>query len=385
MKKLKIFIIAGEVSGDMLGAKLISALRLQYKGIIEFAGVGGDLMTKQGIASLFKMSEISLMGFFEVIPHIFKIRRLIKLTASAIEKFKPDIVVTIDSPGFSMRVVKQTNWQAKYVHYVAPSVWAYKPKRAVVMKKYYDLVLALLPFEPPYFTKIGLACKFVGHSIIEDKWDEATGSVFRKKYNIADKEVIIGVMCGSRKGEVAKLLLIFLDAIKKSGQKALWVFPTVSEELASYIDQILLGSGISYIVPVNESNKIDMFKSMNYAIVKSGTSSLELALARVPMLVAYKLNSFTAWLLRHIYNFKSFASIVNILAEKEIIPEYLQENCNSDTIAVGLNNLIKDHGKTQLAECGKIIDKLRPSDNMSPSETAAKEILLLLDNKVKKT
>lgn len=380
MRPLKIFIIAGEASGDKLGASLIRALVKEHKQKIVFCGVGGDLMAKEGFRSIFPMAQISLMGFFEILPHIFRVLGLIKQTVARIKEFKPDIVITIDSPGFSMRVAKQIDRKhTKIIHYVAPSVWAYKPVRALYMQKYYDLVLALLPFEPPYFTKVGLKCKFVGHPIIEDDWAGADPLLFRKKYNINPSSRVIGVMSGSRKGEVRRMLPIFAQTIKlfDKANEIIWVFPAVSQDLATEIEQIISPLNIKFVVPVNEHLKINMLKSFDFAIVKSGTSSLELALAGVPMIVAYKVNALTALVLRHIYKINSYASIVNILAKKQIIPEFLQEDCTPQNLTQALAHLARDQGKKQTSECKKVLKGLGFADKSLPSVKAARAVLTL--------
>ncbi len=383
MRKIKIFLIAGEVSGDKLGASLIRSLRSQYKGDIIFQAVGGDKMAAEGVDSIFPMNQISLMGFVEILSHIFRILKLIKQTVSAINEFKPDVVVTIDSPGFCKRVARQIDRSnTKLVHYVAPSVWAYKPKRVFFFKKYYDLVLALLPFEPPYFTKVGAACEFVGHPSAEDNWEKIDSKIFRKKYKIDADALIFGVMCGSRAGEVNMMLPIFAQAIDLSksylkDKKVAWVFPTISKELAEQIKDTMSKSGVNFVVPINELEKISMLKAMDFAIVKSGTISLEMAFAGVPMIVAYKVNKITAWILRHVYKLKSYVSIVNIIAKKEIIPELLQENCTAKKLSSALAKLTKN-GKKQVVQCKKVLTQLLPEDKIKPSDKAARLILGLI-------
>ena len=386
MRKIKIFLIAGEVSGDKLGASLIKSLRAQFKGKIIFQAVGGDKMAGEGVNSIFPMNQISLMGFVEVLSHVFRILKLIKQTVKAISNFKPDVVVTIDSPGFGTRVAKQINRShTKLVHYVAPSVWAYKPKRAAYLQKYYDLVLALLPFEPPYFTSVGLACEFVGHPSVEDDWMSSDSKMFRKKYNIPSNALVFGVMCGSRAGEVSMMLPVFaqtIDLFNKQSQdkEVVWVFPTISKELAEQIKNTMSKFDINFVVPINEPEKINMLKAMNFAIVKSGTISLEMAFANVPTIVAYKVNKLTAWILRHVYKINTYVSIVNILAKKEIIPEFLQEDCTAEKLSVALVKLIKGDGKKQVMESKKILSQLMPKDKIKPSDKAAKLILKLIQH-----
>ena len=274
--------------------------------------------------------------------------------------------------------------KTKVVHYVAPSVWAYKSERAVYIKKYYDLVLALLPFEPPYFTKIGLSCEFVGHPIVEDNWSNINGDIFRKKYNIPVDSLVFGVMCGSRKGEIDYMLPVFADTISKfklhtylRGKDIVFVFPTISSELAEQIKTVVRELGVKYLIPVNEPEKISMLKAMNFAIVKSGTSSLELSLAQVPMIVAYRVSKITAWILRNFYKLNSYASIINIMAKRQIIPEFIQENCTSEKLLQGLTEMVLINGQEQVKQGNIILGKLSLKGE-SPSIRAAQAILKLL-------
>lgn len=384
MSKLKIFIIAGEASGDILGASLMRELRIKDPAI-EFAGVGGSEMSKEGLSSLFPMQQISLFGLFEILPHLFRLWQLVKMTCQSAIKMQPDVIITVDSPGFCWQVVKKIHSilspQTKFVHYVAPSIWAYKPRRINFVKQYYDLVLALLPFEQPLFQKHGVKCIFVGHPIIERPWNEVGGDIFREKYGISAQQKIIGVMCGSRAGEIKNMLPVFVETIKilDHDHSYLWLFPTVNEELSVRIKQYLAPLNIYYKILINEPEKISMLKAMDFAIVKSGTSSLELAMAKVPMIVAYKINIFTAFLLKYLYKFNSFASIVNILAQKEIIPEFLQENCQAAKLAQAMKKLSNsEHAQHQLALVAKSTQSLYPSNGQFPSANAAEAIQMCI-------
>lgn len=311
----KFFIIAGEASGDWLGAKLMQELKNN-----KICGIGGKKMEAVGLKSLFNMSEISLMGFAEILPHAAKLIKLINFTVDEINKFKPDVVVTIDSPGFNFRVAKKIQSlrpQTKLIHYVAPTVWAYKPKRAEKVNALFDKLLCILPFEPPYFNN----AEFIGHPVLEDGLDKGNAAAFKEKYKIDD---FICLMPGSRKGEVRKLLPIFLSAARILGKK-----PVV---IAA--DNVVLPEGI---IKIPNAEKADCFAASSCGIIKSGTSGLEYAFAGKPYVVAYKANKITAYMVKRMIKIK-FVNLVNILFEREIVPELIQENCTAEKIADALKN-----------------------------------------------
>ena len=393
MAQLKVFLIAGEVSGDYCGSKLISSLRKKFKGNLMLKGIGGHYMKREGFDSIFPLSEIAVMGIAEIIPRILKIRKLINFTARAIEKFNPDIIVTIDAPGFCFRVVKKIAWLkrsgTKFVHYVSPSVWVYNSKRVYEMARYYDLVLALLPFEPKYYNGTGLRCEYVGHHLVETNWDGGDNKRFRKKHAIAEKYKIIGVLPGSRESEVKILLPIFIGAINKflSIEEArddfIVVYPSVSNEITNLIGYYNKEAEFQYkIVEIcDDQEKLDMMNSFYMALVKSGTSSLEVVFAKTPMIVGYKVNWFTAFVARKIFRiFKNtkFVSIANIILGKEVIPEFLQEQCDVDHLSSGLIRMVdKKFRNKQIVDYARVIKKLTPEGLSKPSERAAEKIIEL--------
>jgi lipid-A-disaccharide synthase len=384
-KPLKIFIIAGEASGDNLGGKLCEQLSKKLK--CEFLGVAGPKMIAKGVKTIFPIENISLMGFIEILPKIFQIKRLINLTIDEIKKFDPDIIITIDSPGFNFRVIKYLNVRAKKLHYVSPSVWAYKPDRVYFMAKIYDKVLALLPFEPAYYKKTNLECVYVGHPILEDKLDKGKSQRFRTKYGIKNNAVVITVMCGSRKNEIYKMLDIFIQAInmlkEQCIQKEIHVgFPYVTNEHKNIIQAHADKMNFEYnLIP--QDGKIDLYAASNLALVKSGTSSLELAIAEVPMVVAYKVNFLTVFILKYIFRVKSFVSIINILAKKEVIPEKLQSHCNPLELQSELKKFLNSsYANKQIIEFKKQKKILEFSKKISPSEKAAEEVLKLIEKHI---
>ena len=323
---LKIYLIAGEASGDNIGAKLMKALRAQRTDI-EFYGIGGEKMLEQKMNLLFPSQELSVMGFLEIIPYIPKFLKLIKQTIEDIIKIKPDMVITIDSPGFSFRVAKaiKNKFAGKLIHYIAPTVWAYKPGRAKKIASIYDHLLVILPFEPKYFVKEGLATSYVGHPAIEDL-EKKDNKLFREKYKIPKDDLLLCLAPGSRKQEIQTLLPIFLEAVyylsKKITQKITIVIPSKSY-LKSIITSYISASNLNVIL-IDDSEKQDIFSASDLALSKSGTITTELAFYKMPMVIAHRVNQISYWLLRKMIKVK-YATIVNILADKELIPELLQE------------------------------------------------------------
>jgi lipid-A-disaccharide synthase len=377
----KIFIIAGEESGDNIGAKIITAIKKQSKQKIEFYGIGGDKMAKTGLKSLFPMKELSLLGFLEIIPHLPKVFKRIKQTVEKIAEIQPDILVTIDSPGFNKRVAKQVKGSnTKLVHIVAPSVWAYRPARAQKFAEIFDKLLCLLPIEPKYFEKEGLESKFIGHPIFEDipEFSKKEIEGFRKKHSLKTDDVIISTLIGSRKGEIKKHLPIFCEAIeilRKKYHNLKVIIPTTKQHKI-VIEEYFKSKKIPVIITDNMDEKFLGFEVSNAAIVKSGTVSLEVAAKKCPMVIAYKVNPISAYLLRKKILIK-YVTLINILQDKPIIPEYLQEECTSDNLAIGIMNLIDDKktAEAQTKQSEKSLNFLGMNQKEKPSSMAAKYIL----------
>jgi lipid-A-disaccharide synthase len=367
-----IYLIAGEPSGDALGAGLMRALKLAQPDI-KFAGIGGDAMQHEGLSSLFSYRELSIMGFLEIVPHISKLLQRIQETAQDIAKKQPAAVVTIDSPGFNFRLAKVlrdalATKTIKRIHYVAPSVWAYKPRRAAKTAKLYDLLLTLLPFEPPYFEKEGLKTVFVGHPVLWQNWN-GDSVAFRKLHGIAADASILLILPGSRAGEIKKHLSVFLES---------------AQALPDYVPVILAGAlvqdHVRELVPegtiiADISEKKDAFAAASLALSKSGTITLELAAAGVPMVVAHRVNPFTAWLVRRMIKIPH-ASLVNIAAKKEIVPEYIQERCAPEYLSKALKTLaMTDTKSMQRKACSEAIQLLRADNKTAPDILAARAVL----------
>lgn len=367
----KIYLIAGEASGDNIAAKLMKQIK-NLLPEVEFYGVGGEKMQAEGIKLLFPSSDIAYMGFLEVLPHLFKIMRKIKQVAGDIEQVNPDMVITIDAPGFSFRVVEKIKKKikAKLVHYVAPTVWAYKPDRAKKIAKLYDHLLVILPFEPQYFIDEGLPTTFVGHPAIEDL-EIYPRQEFRNKYHLKDQDFLFCVAPGSRKQEIKTLLPIFLEALNLIDKKLVIAIPTQQR----YFNLINSLCKEKEVLIVNETDKLKLFSSCDFCLTKSGTITTELAFYKMPMIVAHKVNNITYWLLKKMIKIR-FVTIVNLLADEEIIPELLQENCNPQRIGEEINREMKNL-EIYRKKLEKNLLKLKP-DTKIPSLLAAETIISLL-------
>lgn len=383
-KTLRIYLIAGEPSGDFLGGQLMQSLISQYPGTIEFFGIGGHQMEKEGLRSLFPMSELSMMGFVEIIPHIPHLLKRISDTVTDIRKTQPDIVITIDSPGFTCRVAKQLRLRSfPLVHYVAPSVWAYKPGRAKKFAHLFDHLLTLLPFEPPYFEKEGLGTTFVGHPVVEHRPSSGHGEAFKVRYHIPTQATILLALPGSRIGEVKRLLPIYMKTFIKLAQRvpSLYVVIPTLPHLKSHIETLLVEHAVSVPILLIDSTqeKQDALAAAHLALVKSGTATLEIAMAGIPMIVAYKMSFFSYWLIKWMAHIQ-YASLINLILNRPIIPEYLQHNCTPEKLSHALWSLtypspIQQH---QLRETHQALIQLGYEQHHMPSQKAAATVLSMV-------
>ena len=359
----KIYLIAGEPSGDILGGRLISALKDLAPSVPTFHGVGGDHMQAAGLQSLFPMHELSVMGLAEVVPQIPKILRRVAETAADIRATKPDVVVTIDAPDFCLRVAKKLKGAGiPIVHYVAPSVWAWRPGRAQKLAGLCDHVMCLLPFEPPYFERAGMRATFVGHSILESGAGNGDGPGFRQRHGIPADAPLLAVLPGSRMGEVSRHLPIFADTLPTLSRLKNTVQGALDSQPTAWANTRIIEG---------ETEKYDAFAAANAALAASGTVSLELAMAGTPSLIAYKVAPLSAWLARRLLTIK-YASIVNLILNKSAMPEFIQENCTADKLAPALSDLLQNGG--QDADIKDALAKLR-AGNDAPSTNAARVVL----------
>lgn len=377
INRKKIFIIAGEASGDILGAKLMDALKNEMPHI-GFQGIGGNQMSFKGLESIIPIEELSLMGFVEIVPHIFRTKRNISLTIDKIIEYDPDLVITIDSPGFNFRVVRalrKKNIETKFVHVVAPSVWAYNPGRAKDVAELYDLLLTLLPFEPPLFTKYGMKAEYIGHPIFEQNFSR-NRERFRSKYNIPRDAEVICVTPGSRKGEIYRHLKIFAKTmlLLKTKYKIFVVFPLNKESDIEFVESIV-GNSFPHI-SVLDDEKLDAYDAADVALAKSGTNVLEILACETPVVVAYKVHPITYIYLKYKALIK-YVSIVNILANKQIVPEYLQNNCKPVPLANAIVKYIENDrlAEAEVNEAHKVMQTIGFANRIKPSKRAAEIIV----------
>ena len=373
-----IFLVAGEPSGDVLGARLMASLKKQTKNRVSFAGIGGARMEEQGMKSQFPMTELSVMGAAEVFPRIPRIlTRIVETTASA-QRLRPAAVVTIDSPDFNFRVAKRLKGKGiPLIHYVAPSVWAWRPGRAAKIAGLLDHLLALLPFEPPYFESHSLATTFVGHPILESGVDKGDGNAFRDRHGIAADETLIAVLPGSRLGEVSRLQGIFgqaLFGLSKKHPNLRAVVPTTGA-VAGTVRQAAAGWPVQTLVVEGDAEKYDAFAAADVALAASGTVALELAMAGTPAVIAYRINPLSALIARRLLKVR-FVHLVNLILDREAVPEFLQEACRADFLAPALEDLLRDEDRRQIQVSAykEAIDKLSHR-GASPADRAAKTVL----------
>lgn len=374
MAPLKVYLITGEPSGDLLGSRLMRALKKQTNGNVEFMGVGGETMQVEGLTSLFDIKDLAVMGLLEVLPGLPKILRHMKNVIADIQIKQPDIIVTIDSYSFCARIhkkLKKAKCTIPHVHYVAPQVWAWKKGRAKTVAKFIDHMFCLLPSEPAYFTPYGMATTFVGHPVIEGGASKGNGQAFRKNHLISQQTMVITMLPGSRKNEVAYLLPIFKQAVEQFAQThpdICVVVPTV-QTVCKQIKTMLKGWSIPFIVVEGEPDRYDAFAASNIAIAASGTVSLELAMADVPHLIAYKVNKLTGLLARILLKIK-YVNLINILSRREIIPELLQDNCTPEKIVQTMEGLL-----TQEADLKRHMNVLGFGGALTPSEAMAANVI----------
>ncbi len=385
-ENLKIYLIAGEPSGDLLGSRLMRALRGKTGGKVEFFGLGGDTMEAEGLNSLFDISDLAIMGLVEVIPSIPKVLRHIRNTVADIERVQPDIVITIDSWSFCARVhkaLRKRKTGIPQLHYVAPQVWAWKKKRARTMYKYIDALMTLLPQEPKYFTPYHLETVFVGHPVIESEVLHADGEAFRRRFDIPADKKIITVLPGSRKTEVSRLLPIFLASARQLLEKGgdfYFVIPTV-KTVSSQVKEMVKDCGLPLQVVETQADRYDAFRASEAAIAASGTVALELAICHIPHVIAYRVSRLTAWIIAKIMKIQ-FVNLTNIMLGRLIVPELLQEQCVCGNITANISELLQkgDLYEREMEGFAKVKQTLS-SGTQTPSENAADFVLELISRK----
>jgi len=375
----RIFLIATEESGDKLGAGLMKVLRQRLGDAVQFEGVGGRAMAREGLTSLFPIEELSIMGFTGVVKQLPKILRLIRQTVDAVIQAEPDILVIIDSPDFTHRVARRVRKREStipIIDYVSPSVWAWRPGRARAMRGYVDHVLALLPFEPEAYRRLhGPPCSYVGHSLIEQLATLRPNALEQQRRD-AEPPVLL-VLPGSRGSEIRQHLGIFGEAlgrVRTAGTAFELVLPT-TPHLVDAVRQGVERWPVAPRIVTGEAEKRAAFRIARAALAKSGTVTLELALAGVPMVTAYRVGSAEAWILRRAIKVKSVI-LANLVLGQEVIPEFLQENCTAEKLAPALADMLTDSApRRQQVEAFAGLDAIMSTGNVSPSVRAADIVL----------
>ncbi len=377
---MKIFLVAGEESGDILGADLMSALKIKYpKTEFIFRGIGGARMESHGLNSLFPMQELSLMGIAEIVPQIPHLLKRITETADAVETFQPDIFLTIDAPDFSFRVAKQIKKRALSipfkVHYVAPTVWAWRPKRAEKISKLYDAILCLFPFEPPYFEAEKMKAKFVGHPMSALLADVSKTS-FIERHDLGRYSDKIGLLLGSRKSEVERMAPIFFPAllnVLRSLENPYVIIPTLPQLqplIEIYLEQYNVKEHA--VIISDREEKYQAMASCDAAMATSGTVGLELSVLGVPHVIAYRLNRLTYEIGKRLITTK-YAHLTNIMLHHRIVPEFIQNDATPENISSNLIDLMhnKHSRRGQIEAFEAVRQKIKGADNLSPSENCA--------------
>lgn len=366
---LRVYLIAGEPSGDLLGSRVMRALKKQTRNQVEFMGVGGETMHDEGLKSLFNIRDLAVMGFFEVIPSIPKVLRHLNEIIVDIQKKKPDIIMTIDSYSFSIRVhqkLKKLDLGIPHVHCVAPQVWAWKAGRAKTLPKYIDHLFCLLPDEEKYFKPYGLKTTFIGHPVIEGGADKGSAKAFRQKYNLKKTTQVLILLPGSRKNEVARLMPVFKQACEQLHQTHPHLFVVIPsvKTVAPTVCEMLKRWHVPHTVILGEKKRYDAFAASDVAIAASGTVSLELSLSGVPHLIAYRVHPITGWLAKRLLKVR-FANLINILQNKEVIPELLQEKCTVQNLVQTTEKLFKNPKQNVQKSLDKLAGKMLPSEKMA--------------------
>jgi len=363
----KIFILTGEPSGDKLASKVISKLQKKNPSI-EYSCVGGTFLNSLGIKSIFNLKEITYIGFTNVLLNIFSIKRKIDFTVKEIIKFNPDILFSVDSPDFTLRVaekVKKFNKKIKTVHYVAPQVWVWREGRVKKFKKFLDHILLLFDFEKKYFDKENIPNTFVGHPLLEveikDKIDLSN--------IISNNKKIISLFCGSRFSEVNLLLPILIDFIIMMNNKfnnLIFVFHATDENKNLINKEIKIRNLHNIEIISDENIKKQILEKSVFAVSKSGTVSLEICNAKVPSIIIYKMNILNYLIVKMLVKIE-FANIINIINNKEIIPELIQKECNAKEIYNSVVYFLRnpDLMKKQINDCQNTLTKIRSKTSSS--------------------
>ncbi|MCE2574588.1 lipid-A-disaccharide synthase [Komagataeibacter sp. FNDCR2] len=375
-----IWIMAGEASGDVLGGRLMAALR-HMRPDLRFAGIGGEQMRAQGLHSLFPLRDLAVMGLLEVLPRIRTLSRRLDQAVGNITRLRPDLVITIDSPGFTLRLLRRiAPLSIPRLHYVAPQVWAWREHRVREFPGLWERMLCLLPFEPEFFGRHGIEARFVGHPVIQSGADQGSGQAFRTRHGIGDEAPVLVLMPGSRRSEAPRLLPVYgrmLACLQRSMPGIVPVVP-VAPVIADIVRKGVAKWPVQPLIVTDIHDKHDAFAAADAALTKSGTSTLELAIADVPMAVTYRVNPLTAAMARRLIRVP-YVAMVNLLSGHRLVPELLQEHCTPERLAATVERLLTDETCRRLQRDGfrHIRASLR-GPGQDPATAAAREVMDLL-------
>jgi lipid-A-disaccharide synthase len=375
-----VYLVAGEHSGDVLGARLMAALR-QARPDLSFAGVGGPRMGAEGLSSLFPMHELAVMGLLEILPRIRQLNRRLRETAADIAAKRPDVLVTIDSPGFNLRLLRRVRRLGlPRVQYVAPQVWAWREHRVKKFPGLWDRLLCLLPFEVSFFAGHGLPASFVGHPVLESGADAGDAARFRAAHGLAAEARVVVLMPGSRRSEAPRLLPVYGAAMARLAASVPGLVPVVpvASAVAGTVRRATARWPVPPVIVTELQDKHDAYAAASAALTKSGTSTLELALGGVPMAVTYRVNPITAMLARRLIRVPHVA-MVNLLAGRLVVPELLQQDCTAEKLADTVRTLLDDPAaaSAQREAFGAVMKTLSPAGRL-PSRAAAEAVLDVL-------
>jgi lipid-A-disaccharide synthase len=375
----KIFLIATEESGDRLGAGLMKVLRQRLGDAVRFEGVGGRAMAQEGLTSLFPIEQLSIIGLAAVVKQLPKLLRLIRDTAEAVIEASPDILIIIDSPDFTHRVARQVRARdpaIPIVNYVSPTVWAWRPGRARAMLGYVGHVLALLPFEPEAYRKLrGPPCSYVGHPLLEQIGSLRPDAAEQQRRN--QPPPVLLVLPGSRRSEIRHHMAVFGETLGLVGLPFELILPTMPH-LQEAVAAAVQDWPVRPKIVIGEQEKRAAFRIAHAAFVKSGTATLELALAGVPMVAAYKAGSIEAWIIRRAIR-SSSVILANLVIGDNVVPEFIQQDCTPQKLAPALRDILSDTpSRRRQIEAFAGLDAIMSTGDQSPSTRAADIVLATL-------
>jgi lipid-A-disaccharide synthase len=381
-----IYIVAGEPSGDLLGGRLMQALKQRMNGQVRFAGIGGETMAAEGLESRVALSELAVMGVLEVLPAARRIFRRVAETVDDIQRQKPAALVTIDSSGFTWRIaqrLRKAGSKLPMIHYVAPMVWAWRGGRAKRIARWYDHLMALLPFEPPYFAAVSLSCGYVGHSVVESGADRGDGVGFRRRHAIPTDAPLLAMLPGSRRGEVSTLLPVFAKVAQRiaDAHPALRIVVPTTANVADQVEAALASWPLPTIVLRGSAEKYDAFAASNVALAASGTVALELAMAKLPAIITYRINPITHAYVDRVVKV-DYVNLINVVLGREAVPELLQYDCTPEKLAAAVTQLLDDKAAaSEQIAAGQEALKVLGYGGVSPALRAADEVLGVIARK----